>query len=196
MSNLRINDVFFTFQGEGLHSGRRALFVRMPFCDLKCSWCDTEFNSFEKWHEDEFWKFAIQEKCRFAVITGGEPMMNKQTPKVIEILKQIGYQIACESNGRHPIRDGIDFVTISPKRDDNYKIHPHAFARASEFKYVIDEGFNWEFLKRHDLNDGRRYSLSPEYGRFEQSMKEIMDYIKENPLWRYSLQTHKLLKIP
>lgn len=193
---ININDVFWTFQGEGANAGRRALFVRMPFCDLKCSWCDTSFNSFKKWTIDELRNFASQESSRFAVITGGEPMLNKHTQIVIDILAALDFEIACESNGRHPIKEGINFVTISPKRDDNYFVHPDAFMFASEFKYVIDEGFDWKILERHNVLDGKRYSLSPEYGRFDESMKEIFNYIKDHPEWRYSLQTHKILKIP
>lgn len=196
MGQLHINNVFWTFQGEGFHSGRRALFVRMPFCNLKCTWCDTEYNTFKLWSQDDLVEFALREKSRFAVITGGEPMMHKHTFWVIHILKQLGFEIACESNGTFPILPGIDFPTVSPKRDSQYKIHPEAMKWAKEFKYVIDEGFDWSVLERHDVHDGRRYSLSPEFGRFRQSLEEIYDFIKSNPSWRISLQTHKWLEIP
>lgn len=197
-SILRLVDAFDTFQGEGLYAGTRALFVRMPYCDLKCSWCDTEFNKFTVWSEEDFLKKASSEARRFAVITGGEPMMNKQTPRVVELLKGLGFFIACETNGHFPIVQGIDFATCSPKRDGKvpYFVHPDAFGVISEFKYVVDEGFDFTILDRHDVGDGRRYSLSPEFGRFTQSMKEIMAYIVDHPGWRYSLQTHKILSIP
>lgn len=191
-----INDVFWTFQGEGAHAGRRALFIRMPFCDLKCSWCDTAFNTFKKWTRSELIDFANQETARFAVITGGEPMMNKHTPEIVRTLKDLGFYVACESNGRHPIAAGIDFTTVSPKREGDYLIHPVALQKASEFKYVIDEDFNWKILERHNIVDGRRYSLSPEFGRLEKSLEEIFAFIKEHPEWRISLQTHKFMKIP
>ena len=79
MSTLNINDAFWTFQGEGANAGKRALFVRMPFCNLACTWCDTEFNSFKRWSLNEFNDLATSEPSRFAVITGGEPMLNKHT---------------------------------------------------------------------------------------------------------------------
>jgi len=193
LKELRINDVFWTVQGEGANAGKRALFVRMPFCNLACSWCDTSFNTFTKWTEDIFKTFASTEKARLAVVTGGEPMMNKDTPTVVQWLKDLGFTVACESNGTFPVVNGIDFVTISPKRDADYDIHPSAFEKASEFKYVIDEGFQWEVLKKHNLKDGRRYSLSPEFNRFEQTMSEIIEYQRVNPEWQISLQTHLLL---
>ncbi len=196
-NELMLNDLFWTLQGEGANWGRRALFVRMPYCNLKCSWCDTQFNSFIKWSEQDFIKYALSEKARFAVITGGEPMMNKQTPRIVELLKDYGFETACESNGTFPVVAGIDFVTISPKRDADYKIHDEAYSKASEFKYVVDEGFDFKILERH-RNDlpSVRHSLSPEFGRFEKSVKQIIDFIKEEPQWRLSLQTHKWIKVP
>ncbi len=200
-SILNLVDVFWTFQGEGKYSGTRALFVRMPYCNLACPWCDTEFNKFNKWSHQVFTAFATKEKSRFAVITGGEPMMNKHTPEVVDILKANGFYIACETNGHFPIVDGIDFVTCSPKRGEGkivepYFIHRDAYPKISEFKYVVDAGFDFKILDRHDLKDGRRYSLSPEFNNMEKSLARIFEYIKENPRWRISLQTHKWMKVP
>ncbi len=195
---IKINNVFWTLQGEGAHAGRRALFVRMPHCDLKCPWCDTEFNTSTDWSEYAFKAFALNESARFAVITGGEPMMNKNTPRIVSMLKELGFEIACESNGNWPIVDGIDFVTVSPKRfqKNPYNIHPDALPKVSEFKYVVDDEFDFSILDRHDVSDGRRYSLSPEFNNLKASCEKIIEYIKEHPRWRLSLQTHKFLNIP
>ncbi len=194
--HLNLVDVFWTHQGEGFHAGRRALFVRLPFCNLKCSWCDTEFDTFKKYEEADFLAYASSEPARFAVITGGEPTMNKQTPRVIELLKSLGFEIAIETNGNFEIPYDIDFVTVSPKRDANYAIHLGALNKASEFKYVVDDGFDFSILDRHDTDDERRYSLSPEFNNFKASLEKIQNYIKENPEWRISLQTHKWMGIP
>jgi 7-carboxy-7-deazaguanine synthase len=194
---LNINDLFWTIQGEGSNMGRRALFVRMPYCNLSCSWCDTSFNSFKKWTQDEFVKFATQEDARFAVITGGEPTMNKHTPKVIEILKDLKFEIAIETNGTFPIPEGVDFVTCSPKKDAKYEINQLVWKKVNDFKYVIDEGFEWEILSRHNpLVGGAKCFLSPEFNRMEQSVEEILNFIKSHPGWRLNLQTHKWIKIP
>lgn len=200
MSNfvLNLNDLFFTHQGEGKYAGVRALFVRMPYCNLACPWCDTSFNSFKKWEEPDFLNFIRSEKTRFAVLTGGEPMMNKHSPLVIETLKAEGYYIACETNGNYPILDGVDFVTCSPKRDADppYYVHPDAWPKVHEFKYVVDDRFDFSILDRHDLSDDRRYSLSPEFNKMKESLDKIQAYIKEHPRWRISLQTHKWMQIP
>jgi len=197
-----INDVFWTVQGEGQNMGRRALFVRLPFCNLECSWCDTTFNSFEKWDEGKFLDFALQEKARFAVITGGEPMLNKHAKPIVELLLDRGFNVACESNGTAPVNAPYDFITVSPKRFSNaigrepYYVNEETFKQVHEFRYVVDDQFDFSILNRHDTTDGRRYSLSPEFNQFDKNVVKILDYVKENPRWRISLQTHKWLKIP
>ena len=199
---LHIVDAFHTIQGEGKNAGRRAFFIRMPFCNLSCAWCDTEFNKYKEWEPEALLEKAAEESHRLIVITGGEPTMHKHTPLVIQMFKRAGYEIAMESNGHFQVPEGIDFLTVSPKKQGNeaYFVHPKTWPFVDEFKYVVDEGFYWSTLERHneEFKRGRKtlLSLSPEWGRFEQSAKEIIEYIKENPQWKISLQTHKFLKIP
>ena len=196
----KLVDQFWTFQGEGFHAGRRALFVRLPFCNLKCSWCDTEFNTFKDVSKEELRHLALSEPARFAVITGGEPMMNKQTPFIVEDLKSVGFELACETNGNFKIVDGIDFVTVSPKRDANYDCHPNALEVCSELKLVVDAGFDFTVAEKFELelariNPRARLSLSPEYNNMHESFLRMEQFIKEHPKWRVSLQTHKWLNI-
>lgn len=211
---LKIVEMFWTFQGEGFHAGRRSLFVRMPYCNLACPWCDTDFNKYTPVSESDFTKFATQEPGKFAVLTGGEPMMNKQSPRIIKMLKALGFEIACETNGTMPILDGIDFVTVSPKRYSQDKhqprppvgngmgnypafhVHEDAMKKAHEFKYVVEKDFDFALLARHDVRDGRRYSLSPEYNDMKAAVEKIELFIKANPEWRLSLQTHKWIGVP
>lgn len=198
MNQFNLVDVFHTFQGEGFYAGRRALFVRLPFCNLKCSWCDTEFNKFKTWSCDEFEAFILSEPNRFAVVTGGEPMMNKQTPEIIALLKQHGFTVAIETNGHFPPLPGIDWITCSPKRDGDkpYFIHPELFSFVDEFKYVVDSKFDFSVLNKHDKSDRARLSLSPEFNTFSESLDKMTNYIKENPHWKISLQTHKWTGMP
>ena len=84
----QINDLFWTLQGEGHFSGRRALFIRLPFCNYHCPWCDTEFNSFKKWSEQQLISFMEKESGRFAVLTGGEPLIHKDLLKILKLLKK------------------------------------------------------------------------------------------------------------
>lgn len=197
MSLIFINDLFWTHQGEGKYAGTRALFVRMPKCNLSCAWCDTTFDTFEKMPTEKITEYALSESARFAVVTGGEPLMNRMTPAVVELLHGLGFYVACETNGTFAPNAEFDFITCSPKRDAQYRVHEDLYHRVSEFKYVIDEGFDWSVLERHK-NDPEhvRLSLSPEFGRFKESVAEIIEFTKNNPRWLISLQTHKWLGIP
>lgn len=200
-----INDLFWTIQGEGANAGRRALFVRMPYCNLECEWCDTSFNSFQKFSAPEFSAVAskVEWSDRFAVVTGGEPILHKHTPPIVHHLKQMGFEVACESNGtvESEVYRLFDFVTVSPKRQSvlagwpPYHISDAAAKYAHEFKYVVDKNFDWKILERHNVRDGRRYSLSPEFGRFQESVEEINNFIQRNGAWRISLQTHKWMNV-
>ncbi len=196
--SVRLNDLFWTIQGEGKNWGKRSLFVRMPFCNLACSWCDTTYNTFKKVTLDELKEFALQEKSRYAVITGGEPMMNKDTPKVIQLLQSLGFIISCESNGSFPILNGIDFATVSPKRDNDYAIHEQNIHRCDEIKVVVDDGFDFEVLKKLPmyLKPGGRLSLSPEFNNMEESVKKIEQFMKDGDgTWELNLQCHKWINL-
>lgn len=201
-SKLHINDLFWTLQGEGHFTGRRALFVRLPYCNYDCPWCDTEYNSYKTWSESDFEAFALQESARFAVITGGEPLFNKDLPRILNLLKKHGFYIACETNGSQEPSDAIDFVTTSPKKytkgkHPEYFIHPTLASKTSEWKYVVDSEFDFGILERHKpYNKGVYYSLSPEFGAMKENTERIIAFIKKNPQWKLSLQTHKWINIP
>lgn len=202
MKPLQINDLFWTLQGEGNWSGRRALFVRLPYCNYDCPWCDTEYNSYKEWSEEDFKSFALKEPAKFAVITGGEPLAHKDLPRILKILKDLGFYITCETNGSFEAPKEIDFVTVSPKQYTKnkytpYFIHPELKNRVSEYKYVVDNDFDFSVLERHKPSSEKAiYSLSPEFNDMSENVKKIMDYIKENPQWKLNLQTHKWIDIP
>ena len=199
---IQINDLFWTLQGEGHFSGRRALFIRLPFCNYHCPWCDTEFNSFKKYSEQQLINFIEKEPSRFAVLTGGEPLIHKDLPKILELLKKKKFFIACETNGSFPVPKEIDFVTTSPKKYsgssfEEYYIHPQVQDRTNEWKYVVDECFDFDKLKRHEpFKKKVYYSLSPEFTQMKKNTNTIIDFIKSNPRWQLSLQTHKWIGIP
>ena len=201
-SNLQINNLFWTLQGEGHFSGKRALFIRLPYCNYNCPWCDTEYNSFKEWSLKNFKSFILSEKSRFAVITGGEPMGHKHLPKILKILKDENFYVACETNGSLEIPKEIGFVTTSPKsytkkKFEPYYIHPTVFSQTNEWKYVVDNQFNFNILERHKSDSEKvHHSLSPEFNNMQENTQKIIEYIKQNPKWQLSLQTHKWIDIP
>lgn len=207
---IRLNDIFWTFQGEGKHSGRSALFIRLPFCNYSCPWCDTDYNSVNyKLDETEFKEWLDRQPSNFAVITGGEPTINPHYPIIVEWLKKYKFEIAIETNGSNFNHSNflVDFITISPKKaaprnlpefyvDSLYYGHAENYPEKIEFKYVVEEGFDFKLID--DLlamNLGCRISLSPEFNIFDKSMEMLLGYIEKNPQIRYSLQTHKWANI-
>jgi organic radical activating enzyme len=187
-----LNDLFWTYQGEGTNAGNRALFIRLPHCNLTCSWCDTEFNNYQSYDRQFINETIYQEPSRFAVITGGEPLMNPQIKEVVALLKEHGFFIACETNGTMPYVPGIDFVTCSPKAQSCFKINPKIRTHVSEYKYVVDEFFDFDLLSRHD-DEVKSLWLSPEFSTLQSSLTRITDFIMKNPRWRLNTQTHKFL---
>ena len=116
----KINEVFYTLQGEGAHSGIPAVFIRFSGCNLRCPWCDTEFADFTEMSAEQIVATALElydipnERRKMVVLTGGEPSLQVDTP-LIEALHAAGFYICIETNGTRPLPDGIDWITCSPK---------------------------------------------------------------------------------
>jgi len=199
---LQLNAVYWSIQGEGVHTGRSALFVKMPFCNLKCAWCDTDFSTWTDWTEQLLAQVAMQQVSRFAVLSGGEPTRHKHIWRVVSLLKGLGFTIAVESNGTcesEVIYALFDWVTISPKKDSErlglpqYYASKAALKMAHEFKYVMEKNFDVRVLNRHEIADGRRYFVVPEAEDFLNTKTLVLAWVAENPAWRISLQTHHLM---
>lgn len=191
----RVNEIFYSLQGEGRNTGRAALFLRMSGCNLRCPFCDTDFTQFRHMTVDEIVDAfrALTEECRLVVITGGEPSLQVDD-ELVEGLHTAGYHLAIETNGTLPIHPGIDFVTISPKCSfvEGAELAPN---RCDELKLVYDG--------KHEVSG---YGLSPTFrylqpcdtgnaSRNKEIMQDCIEYIKSHPQWQLSLQTHKMVGI-
>lgn len=195
MSVMRINEIFFSLQGEGFHTGTPAVFVRFSGCNLRCSFCDTEFSSFTEMTEEEI----VDEVYRladgfgaFVVLTGGEPSL-QVTESLIDKLHDNGCYVAMETNGTHLVPNNVDWVTCSPK--ENSRI---VLGEANELK-VVYCGQDVEQYRQivHAPNNFLQPldSVSKLDGTSTQNTAETIAYIQAHPWWRLSLQTHKLLGI-
>jgi 7-carboxy-7-deazaguanine synthase len=198
-SHLPVMEHFYTVQGEGYHSGRPAYFIRTAGCDVGCSWCDVK----ESWDVDSNQLVAISDllasvletNCRFVVITGGEPTLYDLTP-ITELFKLHGIEIAIETSGTNSLQGKIDWYCFSPK-----KFKPpiqEAFDLANEIKIIINHpsDFDWAKELSRSLNPKCLRILQPEWGKQERFLPEIIAFVKANPDWRISLQTHKIMQIP
>lgn len=190
---------FYTLQGEGKFTGRAAYFVRLGGCDVGCVWCDVK----ESWDAAAHPHMttleilaAIEDSAAdFVVITGGEPAMYDLTP-LIEILHNAGKYIAIETSGAHPLNGKVDWYTFSPKK---FKAPvDQAYEKASELKVVIyhKSDFGWAKSHAERVHPECLLYIQPEWSKQERLLPEIIDFVKDNPQWRLSLQTHKYLNIP
>ena len=193
----RINEIFYSLQGEGRHTGRAAVFVRFSGCNLRCPFCDTDFSLARPMTADEIIAAtAGWRHCGFVVLTGGEPSLQVDT-ELVDKLHEAGFYVAMETNGTHAIADGVDWVTLSPK--GSFADHPLTLAihQANEVKVIFDgihppecpeslAGTPYLSLQPCDTGDAaanRRLTAL------------CVAFIKEHPQWHLSLQTHKLIGI-
>lgn len=201
----RVNEIFFTLQGEGAHSGIPAVFVRFSGCNLRCPWCDTEFADYTEMSAEEIVRQINElyevpnERRKMVVLTGGEPSLQVDTP-LLDALHQAGYYICIETNGTRSLPDGIDWITCSPKEGTKL-----ALKRVNEVKVVFTGTYDPEIWRtkieaEHWMLQPLRYNgdLLMESGIDEWSddkndnLDETVRYILLHPFWRLSVQLHKI----
>ena len=110
----RINEIFYSLQGEGANSGTPAVFVRFAGCNLHCPFCDTDFDTYTEMTAEEILDEIGQYPADFVVLTGGEPSLQVDDA-LVDAMHSRDLVIAVETNGTHPLPDNIDWVTVSPK---------------------------------------------------------------------------------
>jgi len=194
-----VMESFYTIQGEGHYTGRPAYFIRTGGCDVGCVWCDVK----ESWeasnHPDTSLDTLISEvaqhKGDFVVLTGGEPAMYDLSA-LVDNLQKNGKEVAIETSGCYALKGDVDWYCFSPK-----KFKPpveEAYEKADELKVVIFHKSDIAWAEEHarKINPKCKLYLQPEWSKEAQILPLIIDYVKENPKWNISLQTHKYMNIP
>ncbi|MEM1321754.1 MAG: 7-carboxy-7-deazaguanine synthase [Bacteroidota bacterium] len=208
----KIKELFYTLQGEGAQTGRPSVFCRFSGCNLWsgreedrhkaiCQFCDTDFWGMDGENGGRYpTAAALVEKAAslwpqqmegrpYVVCTGGEPMLQLDAP-LIETFHQAGFEVAVETNGTLAPPPGIDWICVSPKartelvitRGHELKlVFPQAGAEPERYAHLAFDNF---FLQPMDGPDA------------EYNTQITLKYCLQNPQWRLSLQTHKLLNIP
>lgn len=198
-NQLPVMEAFYTIQGEGFHSGKASYFIRLAGCDVGCFWCDVKDSWDAKKHPairvEKIVQEAIKHPSRMAVITGGEPLMHDLT-LLTNALKSAGFEVFIETSGAYPLSGDLDWICVSPKKFK--KALPSVFAHANELKVVIynKNDFDWAIENAQFVNSNCKLFLQPEWSKQNKMLPQIIDFIKQNPAWQISLQSHKFMNIP
>lgn len=195
---MKINEIFYSIQGEGYHTGRPAVFVRFSGCNLACPFCDTQHVSGKIMQETQILQEIRQYPCDFVVLTGGEPLL-QVTPSFISALHEAGKFVAVETNGTIDTSPfNFDWVTCSPKTP--YCNAELNINKCDEVKLVVNEEIHLGMMDCfYDEIEADYYYLQPCDTGNKDTNQQIIDYtiqlVKENPKWRISLQTQKILNV-
>ena len=193
-----IVEIFHSVQGEGARVGIPHIFVRFGNCNLRCEWCDTDFDTYEMQSSMDILEQILAFDCKKIIFTGGEPAMQDLWP-LHRILKRRGYELSIETNGTIALPEGLlDWICVSPK-DQIYPQSKIKQRSGDELKCVyvgqdltmyddLVEGFAHHFLQPCYI-EGESIEWNGRH--FAQTEKVV----KDNPRWRLSLQTHKWMGV-
>ena len=193
---MRVNEIFYSIQGEGYHTGTAAVFVRFSGCNLNCSFCDTAHQSGTDYTEEEIVEEVSKYPARLVVVTGGEPTL-QLTVSLVSKLHEVGKTVAIETNGTREVPANVDWITLSPKGAFVGEKGSLAVRKANEVKMVFD---NLLFKAEEVLHvEADHYFVQPcdtgDPVRNKMIINECVEFIKNNPQWRLSLQTQKILNV-
>ena len=207
MKMYRVNEIFYSLQGEGFNTGRAAVFVRFAGCNLRCPFCDTEFDSYREMTADDIVAeislhhppSTLHHLPLLVVLTGGDPTLQVDEA-FVDLLHQHGFEVAMESNGTRPAPQNLDWLTVSPKSlpltpsnwrgrmPDERKVvfttEEDVPQLTAQLPLQLVGAGGWLYLQPCDTGDAERNALI---------INRCVDYIKAHPHWRLSLQTHKLV---
>lgn len=206
---LKINEIFYSLQGESSSIGVPCVFIRLTYCNLRCSYCDTQYSFFEG--EDltihEILKKIASYRCNLIEITGGEPLLQKNVYPLMKILCDKGYEVMLETAGHMDI--GAVDVRVkrivdlkcpsSAEADKNFWPNINYLNGHDEVKFVIGDkrDFDWskEILNRYRLAEKCQVLFSPVFGTLE--LAQLAGWIlQENLPVRMQLQLHKYIWSP
>jgi organic radical activating enzyme len=196
---LPVMEHFYTLQGEGVHTGRAAYFIRLGGCDVGCVWCDVKESwdaaNHPQWKVADLVQTVKKTTAPIVVITGGEPLLHDLS-ELTEALHNAELRVHIETSGSSPISGKLDWITLSPKKFKEPL--PEVLPRAHELKIVVfnKSDFAWAEKWARQVSPECKLFLQPEWSKAVQLTPLIVDYIKSNPQWQLSLQTHKYINVP
>lgn len=185
---MKINEIFYSIQGEGYWTGKPAIFIRFAGCNLNCSFCDTNHKLNYQLSAKEILKKIYNYSARHIVFTGGEATLQINYD-IVKKFQEKGYYIQIETNGTKEVPQNIDWITVSPKEVE----FPNSLIlKQGDTLKVVYQG---QDIKRYEDMDFRYFYLQPLAKDGKTNAKECIKIVKENPKWKLSIQMQKILKI-
>ncbi len=197
--SLPLNEEFYTLQGEGQYAGKAAYFIRLAGCDIGCQWCDSKNtwnpSAFPTSPPGQIISRALKAGANTIIVTGGEPLLHDLS-QLTRLAKQNQLQTFLETSGAYTLSGDWDWITLSPKKQKPPL--SELYTAASELKVVISqkEDLQWAETNALKVSPACKLFLQAEWSKRETLTPLLVKYIKENPTWRLSVQTHKYLRIP
>ena len=196
---LPLMEEFYTIQGEGFHKGTAAYFIRIGGCDVGCHWCDVK----ESWDAnihpltpiDNIIDNLLSYKANSVVVTGGEPLIYN-LDELTKRLKQKHISTFIETSGAYKLSGDWDWICLSPKK--TMAPMPDVYKKAHELKVIVfnQHDFKWAEEQAALVGKDCYLYLQPEWSKHAELLPDIIEYVKNNPKWMISLQTHKYMHIP
>ena len=193
----KVNEIFYSLQGEGFNTGTASVFIRLSGCNLHCAFCDTRHEEGTMMSLPAIVERVMQyPNAPLIVLTGGEPSLWIDEDFVNGLKTMTGKRIAIETNGTHPLPHGIDWVTLSPKAGIGESGDaPVVLTRCDELKVV----YLGQDLTQYDHITATHRYLQPcwvsDEAQCRRNMQATVQAVMNNPQWRLSLQTHRILGI-
>jgi 7-carboxy-7-deazaguanine synthase (Cx14CxxC type) len=206
-----IKEIYFTYQGEGFHTGRPSIFCRFSGCNLWsgyekdrenaiCDWCDTNFIGNDGLNGGRYSKNQLinifkklwpehQPVSRYVVFTGGEPLLQLDR-ELIDAVHSIGFEIGVETNGTILPPNGIDWICVSPKANSKFILD-----KGNEIKIVYPQK-NINPIDFENLEFAHFFIQPMDNINQKFNILKSQKFVRENPKWKISHQTHKILGIP
>ena len=192
---MRVNEIFYSLQGEGFFVGTPSVFIRLSGCNLRCPFCDTRHETGKLMDEDEVAAAAARYPARHTILTGGEPSL-QLTSTLVDKLHAAGKFVAVETNGTHELPPNVDWITLSPKGGHAPGGDVLALSRCSELKLVYTEEGLTELYE--GIEADHRFVQPCDVGDVaanERILRHCVDWCLAHPAWRLSLQMHKLIGV-
>lgn len=207
-----VKEIFYTLQGEGNHAGRPAVFCRFSGCNLwsgreedrataVCQFCDTDFvgtngeggGKFKQAADlaaaiNQLWPTSYA-ASKYVVFTGGEPLLQLDVT-LIDAMHAVGFEIAIETNGTLPVPEGVDWICVSPKMGSELVVR-----KGSELKVVIPQ-LGQDMASYANLDFEHYFVQAMDGPLKDHNLRLAIEFCKQHPQWKLSIQTHKLLQIP